>query len=37
LEDAKLGESGVDIFAKLKEKGKSLTFDFKGIPMIQFP
>lgn len=37
IEDAKKGDGQEDIFEKLKEKGKSITFDFSGIPMVQFP
>ena len=33
IEDAKKDNSNVDIFERLRQKGKSITFDYKGIPI----
>lgn len=37
IEDAKKDDAEVDLFERLKQRGKSITFDYNGIPMVQFP
>ena len=37
IEDAKKDDAEVDLFERLKQRGKSITFDYNGIPIVQFP
>jgi hypothetical protein len=37
IEDAKKDDAEIDLFERLKQRGKSITFDYNGIPIVQFP